>query len=253
MELITSEQIDELKEGIPDIWIDFNQRDPLYYLMSCIIPKKTEDGTYVSVDLVYQKPERSSYTYMQFGILYSDASELIGKSELIKDTVHLNEEVKVKGIGLGAVQYFTMMALCPRITEQSYVGSNMKARSRDAHIWWRNADARGIVQLAGNMQYVLPEVAAKNLYIWKYGSVPMWSVHWPRKVSVAPQYVQDAVAKAIENGPPRSQIESMLGNLENGHSVRSEARRRSKSALSSLQSVLKPSALQIPNNPFYDY
>jgi hypothetical protein len=83
--------------------------------------------------------------------------------------------------------------------------------------------------------------------------VPMWSVHWPRKVSVAPQYVQDAVAKAIENGPPRSQIEAMLGNLENGHSVRSEARRRSKSALSSLQSVLKPSALQIPNNPFYDY
>ena len=45
----------------------------------------------------------------------------------------------------------------------------------------------------------------------------------------------------------------MLGKLENDRSVKSDAQKRTKSALSSLQSILKPSALQIPHNPFYDY
>ena len=253
MELITTEQVDELKDGISGLWVDFPPKTPMYYLMSCLIPKKTESGTYVSVDIVYENPNIFPYAYSQFGLVYSGESELVGKSEIIKNTVHITEEVKVRGIGLGSVQYFTMMAIFPRINGEPYIGSNTKARSREAHIWWRETGKRGIVEQSGIMQYVRPEVAAKNLYIWRYGSVPSWAGNWPRRVQPAPQNVQDAVAWAIENGPPRTDIELMLGKLENDRSVKSDAQKRTKSALSSLQSILKPSALQIPHNPFYDY
>jgi hypothetical protein len=214
------------------------QHKPTMYMFSTLLPNPLWNGKYLSFDVFL----RRSNTSAKILIYLSGGNGEVINSTILDGVVHMNPS-PIRDVGIGSLAYYSTAIASLLATYTMDLRSNRSNRTGDAANWWSKRIAAGLASTTPDGKYDVmnPKVAAQNLYIWRYGSTPSWIKNGKILNS---EEVRTVAQFAVENGPSRDLIKSMMGNVyTNSPEVRGELIVRENSPLGSLRGVLrKPSS-----------